>query len=407
MNSRRYLSIWVLALAAATIALAEQSKPLREIVTSPSGRAKYLGHSVMWQDPAVLSPIELRNGPPDVFPYTFEEATSEQGITCTFEEPGRTLGGKSQKFGCIGPGEHTLRLKYWDRERQTGNREAFATVAASRLMWALGFVSVPALPTNVQCRDCPEDPHNGSGTRALRRYVAMWQVSVPGPRIVSGTDNDQGWDFRELDEAINALPPGEERKRQRAIFEGLTLLGVFIQHGDRKHEQQALYCMDDVDLSAGEVRESKNGGHQILNERDAGSACPHAAAVLVDVGATFGGAGRTSNGTTAKMNLKKWREKPVFESGGDTCRGDLTISMAAGSGGEGHPEISEDGRLFLLEQVRRLTVNHIRAIFEAARVDRIHEPGSQEQTEESIDAWVAAFQDKVRQIEARRCRVES
>ena len=81
-------------------------------------------------------------------------------------------------------------------------------------------------------------------------------------------------------------------------------------------------------------------------EHAGASACRRAAAAIVDAGATFGGAGKTSNGTTAKMNLESWRKKPVFEGGGDLCRGDLTISMAA-DGGEGHPVISEEGRLFL------------------------------------------------------------
>jgi hypothetical protein len=36
-----------------------------------------------------------------------------------------------------------------------------------------------------------------------------------------------------------------------------------------------------------------------------------------------------------------------------------------------------------------------------------YKPGSHEQTAETVDAWVAAFQDKVRQIEARHCRPAS
>jgi hypothetical protein len=68
--------------------------------------------------------------------------------------------------------------------------------------------------------------------------------------------------------------------------------------------------MDDVDLTAGEVRaEGKNGGHRVLVEHAGASACRRAAAAIVDAGATFGGAGKTSNGTTAKMHLDSWRKK--------------------------------------------------------------------------------------------------
>jgi hypothetical protein len=250
---------------------------------------------------------------------------------------------------------------------------------------------------------------SGSGDRRRRQYVAMWQLFLPGPRIISQADRDQGWSWRDLDEAINTLPPGEERTRQRAHFGALSLLAVLIQHGDRKPEQQALYCLEPADPSAGGPRSPDRGrdkSTEMLYERPGTSACPQAAAVIMDVGATFGGAGRTSNATTAKMHLESWRRKTVFEPGGDACRGELTISMAAGSGGEGHPVISEEGRLFLVEQLHRLTTDHVRALFTAARVDKIQEGRSSAHSDGSdpIEAWVAAFQDKVHQIESRHCQ---
>ena len=112
MTSRWSLAISVSILYAGTIAWTAQSKPLHAIVTSPAGRAGYLGHAVMWTDPGVISPIDLRNGPPGLFPYTFDEATAETGIGCAFDKPGKELGGKSAKFTCLAPGDHTLRLKY-------------------------------------------------------------------------------------------------------------------------------------------------------------------------------------------------------------------------------------------------------------------------------------------------------
>ena len=71
---------------------------------------------------------------------------------------GKELGGKSVKFLCRTSEGRMLRLKSWDPERETGNREVFATVAATRLMWALGFDVLHALPINVRCTGCPRDP---------------------------------------------------------------------------------------------------------------------------------------------------------------------------------------------------------------------------------------------------------
>jgi hypothetical protein len=303
-----------------------------------------------------------------------------------------------------------LRLKYWDPERETGNREVFAIVAATRLMWALGFNVLHALPINLRCTGCPRDPMTGEGARSARDYVAEISVYPPnGPMILSRNDHDQGWSWRELDRAIDALPAGPERTRQRLHFDALTLLGVFMQHGDRKPEQQALYCDAPVDMAAGARETSKAPGMAaILLERPDRSACPKAAAVIVDVGATFGGAGRTSSNETAKMDLDAWRSKTVFrQEDGGMCRARLTVSLAAGRDGEGDPEISEDGRRFLLEQLSRLTPAHLRAIFTAARVDQLHRPRAAPSSGAgltAIDEWVAAFEDKVRQIEARQCR---
>ena len=82
--------------------------------------------------------------------------------------------------------------------------------------------------------------------------------------------------------------------------------------------------------------------------------------------------------------------------------------MAAGEGGRGDPRIGEAGRAFLQERLLLLTDAHVRALMATARVEKL--AGSQvwqdPKTHTSytgLDAWVAAFRDKVRQITERRC----
>jgi hypothetical protein len=270
-------------------------------------------------------------------------------------------------------------------------------------MWVLGFNSVPAVSMSVRCERCPENPQDGTGQPRTRRYIGMAQAPWPTPVIVSAADINQGWSWKELDMAIQSLPPGPERSRQRAYYDGLTLLGVFMQHGDRKSEQQRLYCATDADTSAGESIVTRLG--VTLTERPGAVACAAPAVSIVDVGSTFGGAGHTSSNATAAMNLEEWQHKPVFvETSGQQCRGELTVSLKAG-GGEGHPPVSEEGRVFLLQQLRRLSTEHLRAVFQAARVAELTSRDKHQSAErtESVDAWVAAFQDKVRQIERRTC----
>jgi hypothetical protein len=390
---------------------AKEPPAVSAILTSSQSRATYLAHAAIWRDPEPLSPEALLTGPSAIFPYTFAQATAAGGIGCRFTKPGRELGGHSPKFLCTTSDGHALRVKYWDPELQSGNREVFALVAASRLMWALGFETEHALPLNLQCDDCPDHPMTGEGARRKRFYLGVLQeYPASGPLILSRHDRDQGWSWRELDDAIKGLPPGPDRVRQRTHFDALTLLGVLIQHGDRKPEQQALYCDGAVDLAAGSTQAwDKADRAEVLLQAPNTAACAHAAAMIVDFGATFGGAGRTSSEASAKMNLDAWRSKTVFKDN-STCRGRLTVSLAAGSDGEGDPVISEDGRRFLLEQLQRLSPAHLRAIFSAARVDQIR--GSAKRAADSgnstaIDEWVATFQDKVRQIAAQRCQPAS
>lgn len=377
------------------------------IRTSPESRATYLARATIWRDPGILSPTGLYEGPSGGLPYTFEQANSDEGIPCTFTQAGRELAGNTAKFLCHTADGHDLRLKYWDPVSRTGNREVFATVAASRLMWALGFQAVPTLPINVRCDGCPENPMTGGGARGTRRYVATLQPRWPTP-ILTSDDVDQGWSWAELDSAIRSLPPGPERARQRTYFDALTLLGVFMQHGDRKAGQQRLYCAAPIDTTAGDLRVPGGGSTLMLFERPDASACPASAVTIVDAGATFGGAGRESNPTTAKMNLDAWQRRPVFrDARGSDCRGDLTVSLKARRDGQPDPVISEEGRRFLLDQLHHLTPDHVRAIFGAARVDQLDDArrtAGAARDAQPVEAWVAVFQDKVRQIEAQRCR---
>ena len=289
----------------------------------------------------------------------------------------------------------------WDPEQEEGNREVFANVAASRLMWALGFGTLHALPMNLHCDGCPENPMSGTGTRRLRDYLAALVDDIAArPVILSKRDRDQGWSWRDFDEAIKALPPGPEKTRQRTHFDALTLFAVFVQHGDRKPEQQSLFCESPLDLSAGQTEPlEKDSKTLALHEAPNASACAKPVAIIQDFGATFGGAGRTSSEGGSKMNLEEWKGKTVFKDPkSDVCHGRITISLAAGGAGLGDPVVSEDGRRFFLEQLQRLSPEHVRAIFTAARPDKARKSAP------ALDAWIAAFQDKVEQIKAQHCQ---
>ena len=394
------------ALAAASALLrAEDWSSAPVIVTTHDRRASYLAHATIWRDRGAVSPADMRRGPPGSFPISVEQAAS--GISCTFDTPGKDLSGDSPKFLCRSENGQPLRLKYWDPVSETGNREVFAAVVATHLMWALGFNALPSLPLGVSCIGCPENPMSGEGEPGVHRYLALLQNRIQAPLIVSTHELDQGWSWRQLDDSIAALPRGRERQQQRTYFDALTLLGVLLQHGDRKPEQQAIYCDTPVDISGGDLQRSNEPTPTWLFERATTPLCKQAAVVIVDAGATFGGAGRLSRESTAKMNFEEWRKKPIFLPGrARMCIGNLASSAAAGDEGEPNPIIAEGGRQFLLEQLHRLSPESVRALFEAARVDQLidrHESAHHDGGGHSVAEWVTACDEKGREIESRTC----
>jgi len=392
-------------LAAPAIVAGQAAKPdqpqVAFVQVDKAKRLQYLGSATIWTDPGDPPPAALLAGPPLTDGSGVEAALKGSPLSCTFAQPGKTLGGATKKFACTTSAGRTIRVKYTEPSK-TSNREVFATVAASRLLWALGFTSHPVYSIALDCLDCPDDPTEGTGKKEKRSYLATYQPMFTDPALVDDDEDDQGWRFAELDAAISALPAGELRSRQRQHFDALMLLGVLLQHGDRKPEQQRLSCHGPLKLDAGTVRQMD--GNSAFVENPGATACASPAVSMQDLGATFGGAGKRTKGSTAKMNLDEWTDKQVFKGSGSgaECHGDLTVSMAAGDGSLGDPRIGEAGRKFLADRLRRLTDDHVKAIFGAARV-QLMTKDDDDPRGSTIEGWVAAFKDKVRQIETRTC----
>lgn len=407
-----------LAMALSTSASAEAPQPAYIHAHSATARLDYLANATIWRDPGDVTVDAVRHGPPGLLPGGIEA-----GIECRFDRPGRLLGGKTPKFVCRTSDGRALRLKYYDGT-PAGNREVFAAVAATRLMAALGFNADPTYAVRITCLDCPANPFTGEGPVARREYVGTYEPRFSGTLIASGTDPDQGWSFGELGEAIDRLPAGEVRTRQRMHFDALTLLAVFLQHGDRKPSQQRLACQGTVEPGAGDMHDvspNDSRGHPlpVLFERPASRACTgESVATLQDVGATFGAAGQVTHNVTSKMHLTSWARVPVFGPPSDAdlrrhaggripCYGRLTSSGTAGEGARDNPRIGDAGRAFLAAQFARLTPDHIRALFEAARVTETGDPnvwrdrGGAEYR--GVDAWTAVFSAKVREITQATC----
>lgn len=340
-------------LAATVVALAISARAGRTIDRSTVLAGAQLSVPI---DPAR---IDLRRGPADV--AGFEPG---QQVRCRYEQ--LTLGGNSPKFACTLASGESVKVKYGST-----NGEVVAEVAATRLVWALGFAADRMYPVDIVCDGCPSTM---AGTRradgALLVTPATIERRYPAP---SPPGVDDGWTWRELE-----LVSEEKGGASHAERDALKLLAVFLQHTDTKMPQQRIVC-------AGHV---------------AGFRCEHPLLMLNDLGLTFGRASRTNANAVSSANFVAWSETPVWR-GSEGCTGNLPRSF---TGTLEHPSIGEAGRALLAERLARLTDQQLQELFTVARMDRrSRDPRTPHAPPASVGEWVGAFKAKRAELASRRC----
>jgi hypothetical protein len=112
-------------------------------------------------------------------------------VSCDYVE--RRRRGRLPKFTCeVAPGDN-VKVKFG-----SGNGEVYAEVAATRLLWALGFGADRMYPVRVLCRGCPirrwrerdgsqRDPKRciGNLPRSLTGTLDNPAISEPGRRFLA------------------------------------------------------------------------------------------------------------------------------------------------------------------------------------------------------------------------------
>ena len=281
-----------------------------------------------------------------------------QLTVCKYEPD--DISGTTPKFDCILENGEKVKVKYGF------TKEIPSEIAATRLLDVLGFgADKVSQVERVRCYGCPFQPFH---MRSLWELVGIAEfmdkrldysgyrdfddVSVErnldGEAIEVG--NERGWAFYELKQ-IDPAQGGATR----AEVDALRLMAVFLHHWDNKTSNQRLICID-----------SKSAD------------CKHPLAMIQDVGSEFG---------PKKADLEKWKSTPVWT---DESRCSLTMKWMPYKGGTFEDvTISDEGRRILGERLNQIPRPQIEALFTAAGLD-------------DVPAWVAAFEDKVRQIVAHR-----
>jgi hypothetical protein len=370
-------------LACASVAAQKrsQTRPL-----TPEDRLAILRRSQVWT-PTNVPAMDIRIGPPGKGGFAPGET-----VTCTYID--RKMKGHSPKFECaLGPDDE-VKVKYGSR-----NGEAYGEVAATRLLWALGFGADRMYPVHVICRGCPEKLKGEKGPEPNESFfdVAAIERKAPGEELVSKPD--EGWSWRELDlvqETAGGAPTAHR--------DALKLLAVLMQHGDNKPEQQRLVCLDD------EYRKPKKGtaGESAREDEPVdpdepkpagGELCLHPFMLINDLGLTFGRVDMLNRNSYTSVNYDRWSQTRIWKD--ERCVGNLPKSL---SGSMHDPVISEQGRAFLAALLARLTDVQLQDLFTIARfAERLPANPKDTRRTATVDDWVRAFKQKRDEIANRRC----
>jgi len=314
----------------------------------------------VWR-PTTVPSMDVWNGPQDKKAFA-PNAT----VACDYVN--RRSSGHSPKFLCaIAPGDE-VKVKYGQE-----NGEVYGEVAATRLLWALGFGADHMYPVKVDCRGCSKDPAHDKETREpeVLFQPAAVERKMPGEAMESFPD--EGWSWQELElvsEAAGGAP--------RAHRDALKLMAVLLQHSDSKASNQRLVC---------------------LNSHVEEGQCSETFMMINDLGLTFGRASVWNTAAEASVNLEAWEKTPVWADS-PRCIGNITKSV---TGTLDHPVISEEGRAFLADLLMQLSDTQLHDLFAVAQFPLRSLGMKPAKPMTTVDQWVDAFKAKREEIVNRSC----
>jgi len=325
-----------------------------------SERAEVIARAQVWKATNVSSK-DIKTGPDGAGGFA-------PGATVTCDYVGERLGGSTPKFACAIAPDDKVKVRFG-----RANGEIYAGVAATRLLWALGFGADPLYPVRVVCRGCPAEfaSEGDAAPGQIVFDVAAIERRMPGHELV-GPGLVPGWTWLELDRVDESAGGASAAQR-----DALKLLAVFIQHTDNKQEQQKLLCLDEK------------------IER-AGAGCVTPFMMIHDVGMTFGRANSFNRDALGSANLDQWAGTPIWRDA-KHCVGNLSQSQ---TGTLADPIISEGGRQLLADLLGQLSDDQLQDLFEVARFGERIPPGG---TGTSASAWVDAFKHKRDEIAGNTC----
>ena len=356
MNTHHRAAFAGVAIAVSLASCAHVTSRARTNQMTDAMRQAAIRRANVWA-PTDVASMDLRVGPRG--PGAFAPGET---VSCSYVD--KKMSGRSPKFTCLKAPKDELKVKFG-----RDNGEVYAEVAASRLLWALGFVADRMYPVRIACGGCPpEIERHGTEIASIQRKAEGREIET---REISG------WQWPELDQ-VDPRSGGAPRAHRDA----LKLLAVVLQHTDSKAEQQRLLCL----------------GPREKGEASEGCALP--VMMVHDLGLTFGHANLFNRADLGSVNLQAWSSTPVWTASTGSCIGNMPKSQ---TGTLDNPMITEEGRRFLADLLLQLTDAQLHDLFEVSRFPRRSARTAASPDTSTVSQWVDAFKGKRAEIVNRSC----
>jgi hypothetical protein len=278
-------------------------------------------------------------------------------------------------------------------DHNTRYNEVFTEVAASRIMWVLGFPADHVYPLGAAaCIGCTADPfgnnlkdNNASPKDAPSVFkVVSAERETPWEQI--NPEGDETWSWSD---AAKFYADGEWTLQQRVEYDAYRLaLGLFHYH-NAIAQQNRLACAQWASETSGQPR-----------------VCQRPMVFVQDLGSTFGKAkgGMDLFGTNPRGSFSDWESQTVFVNP-STCELRATL--------DGDKQVLKDAQDLMIQRLARLDPQTVRTIFGLARfqmmdqkqLHRLRDAGSQNPEEAALDEWTNTFLKRIQEIKsATHCK---
>jgi hypothetical protein len=286
-----------------------------------------------------------------------------------------------------------LKVKYRSHDEPVAQeeRDMYTEVAATRLLWALGFAADRMYrPRSVHCHRCPGNPFVDRNALDPGRYTTFDEAAIELRYMGDRAETyealfDGGWSWgEELHTLRYGTGPGVFDEEQKTQLDGLVVLLNILGHVSSLPEQNRLVCI-------------RRGMQQIGTTA---KYCPQTRLLVHDLGSVFNKKDENS--------LEAWTERPIWS---DRARCVPAIWFRVPEGEPLRPYIiGEPGRRFIVGLLDQLSDEHLRAVFESAAFERYDitlvapsEIPTPAEAKSIIDAWIAAFRRKIDEVRSVTC----